>query len=154
VTVTTNRVEEAFREMHPELLRFATVLAGPSAADDVVSLVFVSALGSQHAMVDDFRPYLFRAVLNRVRTEHRGLMRRQRREFEVFRDSATDDQTIIRFEIVEAMKGLTVRQRAVIFSTYWLDLDASTAAALLGVSTRTLERELFKAKSKLEVLLK
>lgn len=51
------------------------------------------------------------------------------------------------------MRRLTTRQRAVVYFTYWHELQCSEVAALMGMSPRTVQRELMTARRHLEVLL-
>ena len=138
-----------------ELVRFATVLVGPAAAEDVVADAVSRAFASPAwAAVTQPRPYLFRAVLNQARQVARADRRRLRRElFAAPHDEVDGAAPLVRLEVLDAMRRLSVRQRAVLFLTYWEDLEASAAAAALGVSTRTVERELTTARRLLEVLL-
>ena len=48
---------------------------------------------------------------------------------------------------------ISERQRAVIHLTYWEDLTTGDIASLLGLSVRTIERELTLARRRLEALL-
>jgi len=52
-----------------------------------------------------------------------------------------------------ALKRLSVRQRAVIHLTYWADLSPRQVAETLDTSLRTVERELTKARTRLEEIL-
>jgi RNA polymerase sigma factor (sigma-70 family) len=56
-------------------------------------------------------------------------------------------------EITNAIRQLELRERAVIYLTYWADLSPSTIATTLAVSQRTVERALRDARRKLEELL-
>ncbi len=56
-------------------------------------------------------------------------------------------------DVIAALLRLSVRQRAVVFLTYWADLPPTDIAALLDSSLRTVERELSAAKGRLEELL-
>ena len=56
-------------------------------------------------------------------------------------------------DVVRAIARLRLRQRAVVFLTYWSDLEPAVVAEMLGVSQRTVERELTSARRRLEVLL-
>jgi RNA polymerase sigma factor (sigma-70 family) len=68
-------------------------------------------------------------------------------------DSVVVDGQQVRVEVLEALRRLGVRQRAVIFFTYWHDLESTEVARLLGISSRTVQRELTAARRHLEVLL-
>jgi RNA polymerase sigma factor (sigma-70 family) len=52
-----------------------------------------------------------------------------------------------------ALRKISERQRAVIHLSYWEDLTTSDIASLLGLSVRTIERELTLARRRLEALL-
>jgi RNA polymerase sigma factor (sigma-70 family) len=56
--------------------------------------------------------------------------------------------------LVDALRRLSVRQRAVVYLTYWIGLDASDIARGLDISVRTVQRELSAARRRLEVLLR
>lgn len=56
--------------------------------------------------------------------------------------------------MLAAIRRLTVRQRAVVFLTYWQELSAVDIAAGLDLSLRTVERELTAARRHLEELLR
>ena len=51
------------------------------------------------------------------------------------------------------MGSLSARQRAVLFCLYWLDLDVTTTADRLGLSTRTVQREAHTARNLMKALL-
>ena len=57
-------------------------------------------------------------------------------------------------DVLDALRRLSVRQRAVIYLTYWLGMRADEVARTLDVSLRTVERELTSARGRLEVLLR
>ena len=144
------RVYEKYAD---ELVRFATVLVGPNGAEDLVAETMLRVLTSPSwPSVVDHRPYLFRSVLHRARSDHRSTQRRHNREA---RSGA--DQTVahehVRAEVIVAMRRLTVRQRAVVYFVYWEDVPVEEIASALAVSRRTVQRELATAQRRLEVLL-
>src|SRR5215210_5691077 len=72
---------EVYARHASELVRFATVLAGPSGADDLVASAVLKAFTNPGwAGVQNRRAYLYRAVLNEARQEGRANVRRLRRE--------------------------------------------------------------------------
>ena len=145
---------EIYEKHADELIRFATVLVGPSGAEDVLASAMERVLGTvDWSTVNARRAYLFRAALNEARSQHRSTQRRLRREA---RTVPIDRETspIVRPEVLDAMRRLTVRQRAVVYFTYWLDLDIANVARALQISPRTAERELAAARRHLEVLLR
>lgn len=140
-----------------DLLQFASAVAGPSAADDIVAAVVTRVLVES----DDWRAirnlggYLMRSVMNEAIDRQRSGNRRRRRERRdsiPVRAASYDDD--VRTEVLDAVGKLTPRQRGVVYLTYWLDRSASEAADELDVSVRTVERELTHARRELEVLLR
>jgi RNA polymerase sigma factor (sigma-70 family) len=148
--VISNSDDEVYRKYADELIGFATFLVGPSEAPDVMSEAVVKVLTSRGWIgVTNQRAYLFRAVLNEARMAHRG--QRRRRGYEQ-RGAARDEvhePTAPRPEVVAAIRRLSPRQRAVIFLTYWDDLDPRGAAALLGISEGAVRRHLARARKAL-----
>ncbi|MGH9225085.1 MAG: RNA polymerase sigma factor [Acidimicrobiales bacterium] len=147
---------EIYAKHADELVRFATVLVGPAAAEDVVAEAVIRAFASPAwVSVAQPRAYLFRATLNQARQVGRADRRPVRRElFTAGSVAGAVDGPGVRIEVLDAMRRLTVRQRAVVFLTYWDDLEAEDVAAALGISTRTVQRELTVARRRLEALLR
>jgi len=146
---------EAYDKYADELVRFATSLVGPFDADDVTASALVRVLQrSAWRDVADLRPYLFRAVINEARGRRRSADRRMRRETDAARAVGEPTSAFVRVEVLDAIRRLTVQQRAVVFMTYWLYHSAAEVAQTLHVSVRTVERELTRARRALEVLLR
>jgi len=144
---------EIYEKHAAELVRFATSITGPSAAADVVADAVVRAMTSPTWRgVVNHRAYLYRAVLNEARMHHRSAMARRARELRA-PVSAGDDEPVLRPEVAEALATLDERQRAVVFLTYWEDLDAGRVARFLDISIRTVRRDLATAKGRLRGLL-
>ena len=148
---------ETYRRYAAELVRFAAVLVGPSSAEDVFSTAVLRAFTApQWPEVDGRRAYLYRTVFNEAWRLRRATQRRLNREV---RSATADphrhsrDGCGLDADIVDAIRQLDVRERAVIYFTYWVDLAPSTIAATLEVSQRTVERALSDARRKLEDLL-
>ncbi len=106
--------------------------------------------------IADLRAYLYRAVLNEARSQHRSTQRRLRREIRFASVDATEagPSTSVRVEVLEALRRLTIRQRAVVYLTYWCDLYVEEVADELQISLRTVARDLSLARKHLEVLLR
>ena len=147
-------VEDAYRKWADDLVRYATVLAGPSDAADVVGDAFASVLarGEQWwSMVREPRAYLFRAVLNTARMRVRSSSRRARRESLV--GGHETGESHIDPAVTRAVAALSVQQRAVIYLTYWEDLRPSDIATMLRVSEGSVRRQLARARSSLRTVL-
>jgi DNA-directed RNA polymerase specialized sigma24 family protein len=73
--------EQTYRELAPELIRFATALVGQSDAADVMASAFAKALaGRSWPTVLNRRAYLYRAVHNEARSHAKRAGRRRERE--------------------------------------------------------------------------
>lgn len=146
---------ELYEKHGDELIRFATALVGPTDADDVLAEVVLRAFASPAwPTVTERRAYLYRAVLNRAREQRRSDWRRQLRELRAADDGVVAGISPDRADVMAALGRLTSRQRAVVFLTYWQDLEAAEVAALLDLSPRTVQRQLAGARRRLEVLLR
>lgn len=143
-----------YAEHAAELVRYATVLAGPSGADDLVADACVKAFASTAwDTVDNPRAYLYRAVLNQARQAARSGARRLARER---RAAVTDhvDPPSPSADVFTALRGLTERQRAIVFFTYWQDRSTAEIADDLGLDQRTVQRELLAARTRLAEVLR
>jgi RNA polymerase sigma factor (sigma-70 family) len=151
LSVGTERDADAdvYARHAPELVRFATVLAGPSGADDLVASAVLKAFTNPGwSGVQNQRAYLYRAVLNEARQEGRAAVRRRRRE-QLAAGPERSDSASVRPEVLAAMRRLDPRQRAIVFFTYWHDRTPNEIADDLGVTVRTVQRELASARQQL-----
>jgi RNA polymerase sigma factor (sigma-70 family) len=145
--------DEVYARHSEELVRFATVLIGPTAADDLVADVVVKVFAAPAwPQVSHQRAYLFRAVLNEARQRERSAARRRRRE-RLAASSERVDAPTVRPEVIAAMRGLQPRQRAIVYFVYWEDRDVADIADHLDVSVRTVQRELVAAREHLRETL-
>jgi RNA polymerase sigma factor (sigma-70 family) len=145
--------EELYRKHSDALIRFATGLVGPHDAPDVVSAAVLSCLtSSTWSDVVDKRPYLFRSVYNEAAMLRRSSLRRSSRERRAAQPELTDIYEI-RPEVLEAVRRLSVLQRAVIVLTYWEDLDPAAIAKLLQISHGSVKRHLARGRSRLKEVL-
>ena len=98
---------EVYEKHAEELTRFATALVGPSDAPDIVSTAVVNALSSSSwPTVENRRAYLYRCVLNAVRSGHRSTVRRERREVRVVERGVLEPPEL-RPEVLEAVRSLS-----------------------------------------------
>ena len=143
--------EAVFRTYADRLLAFATGLVGPHDAADVVSNALLRALWSPSwADVRNPRAYLYQCVLNEARRHHRDDMRRRAKELKAARrDDVVSLLPEVRPEVLEAVGKLSLRQRAVIFLTYWNGLTPQSVAEHLGISEGSVRRHLARARARL-----
>ena len=152
-------LEDAYSRYADELVRYATVLVSRSAAADVVADTFADLL--RHADgawsgARDVRGFLFGAVANRARMHHRQTNRRRQRERQLVVAQRPDPNGVMvesRDEVLEALEGLSVQQRAVTYLTYWHDWSVSQVAEALGVGEGTVRRQLARARARLRGVL-
>ena len=113
----------------------------------------VNALGaSSWPTVSNHRAYLYRAVLNQARTEHRDRQRRWAKELHAA-TTDRDEMPEYRPEVLAAVRKLSLRQRATTVLTYWEDLAPDEIADRLGISEGAVRRHLARARSKLRGML-
>ena len=149
----TKRDEEIYAKYADDLVRFAMGLVGRDDAADVVSAAVLRAMnGTAWSEVRNPRAYLYRAVLNQARNEHRDRQRRWDKALRTARTGGTEPPEY-RPEVLEAVKRLSVRQRAVIVLTYWDDLAPVDIAARLDISEGSVRRHLARARAKLKGML-
>ena len=143
---------DVYEAIAPGLMRFATALAGPSDAADVVSAVVVRVLGKRAlSSLEKPEAYLMQAVMNEVRQLHRGRSRQRRAMVRVGPGpSARDTAEIVRTDLTDAVMALPPQQRAAAYLVYWCDYTAAEAAELMGWNDGTVRRYLHIVRSKLE----
>lgn len=148
----------AYLKYGDELVRFASAIGGMAACEDIVATVMARVLidGDQWRTITNLRGFLVRSVINETRSRYRKEQRRFKRELRHITEARADQESpsYVRVEVLEAVSHLSVRQRAVVYLTYWLDLPTGEIAKELDVSVRTVERDLTNARRALEVLLK
>ena len=139
-----------YEDLKDDLVRYATALVGPDVAADVVSTVVLRVI-SRRPLTDlkEPRPYLFRGVLN----ESRSVASRQHRESAASPREAVYDEPNERPEIIEAVLGLPVRQRAATYLVYWAGYTTAQTADLRGVGEGTVKRYLVLARTSLKGVL-
>jgi RNA polymerase sigma factor (sigma-70 family) len=144
---------EIYEKHADELVRFATFLVRPSDGPDLVSSAVLRVLSSHSATpIRNWRAYLYRAVLNEARMRDRRYSRQQR--CAAFRlPTATSEAPEIESEVLEAVARLSPRQRAVVFLTYWDDLDPAAVASTLGLGEGSVRRHLARARARLRKML-
>jgi RNA polymerase sigma-70 factor, ECF subfamily len=143
---------ELYRRHAPELVRFAVILVGDE-AEDVVASAFARCMSADGwSGVENRRAYLFRAVTNEARTFQRSAARRRVREQRVAMDGVLE-VGVPRPEVWAAVESLSIRQRAVVYLTYWHDMSDVMVAEHLGIGPGSVRRHLARARDKLRKVL-
>jgi len=144
---------ETYRLHAHDLTRFATVLVGATDAQDVVANAFVRCLSSSGwRNVRNRRAYLYTAVANEAKNLKRSAARRRAREEAIPIDPPVDSPSP-RPDVVAAINGLSVRQRAVVYLAYWEDMTDHQIADNLGIGAGSVRRHLARARSRLREVL-
>lgn len=148
--------EVIYRKHAGDLRRLAGMLVGEANGDDVFTDAMLNATRSARwATLDDDgkRRYLHRTVVNQAHQWTRSRSRRERREdFVALRNEGTE-AAWPDLDVWNAVATLGTRARAVIFLTYWEDLDGETVARELGISERSVRRDLARARRELRGLI-
>jgi RNA polymerase sigma-70 factor (ECF subfamily) len=152
-TTATSSADELWRSHADELLRFATVLVGPTDAHDIVEAFLKSTDSMDATGVTNQRAYLFRAVVNHAHDLRRARERRWARDLAAIGPTSTAaPDTFI--DVRRAVAGLSVQQRAVVYFAYWEDLPERSIADLLQVAPGTVRRHLVRARFNLRKALR
>ncbi len=140
--------EAIYRENKTDLIRYATVLVGPSDAEDVVSKVITRIYKSQRTLSDlrEPRPYLMKAVF------HEAMDRKKAKRTLPLIDQAVEAKTS-RPEVLEAVLELPVQQRSAIYLSYWCGMTSEEAGTLMGCRPATVRRYVHLATKKLTGVL-
>lgn len=145
--------ERLYRDLAPQLIRFATALVGRADAADVMANAFAKALSSRSwPTVANHRAYLYRSVHNEARSHIKRNARRAEREQ---RTAPAERWELVGLDpdVRAAVLRLSMRQRAVIVLTYWVDLDPATTAEMLGIAEGSVRRHLARARANLREVL-
>jgi RNA polymerase sigma factor (sigma-70 family) len=155
------RIERRFADVAEEFVddvhRYLVMLTGqPSVAEDLTSETFEKALRSWRRFDPrrgSERAWLFGIARRRALDHFRTEARRRRREAAFAREvPATAEPTLGCFspELDAALRSLTAAEREVVALRVVLDLDADTAARLLGIGRSACSMRLARALQKLE----
>lgn len=151
-------LEGAYAAWAPDLVRHASVLVAPSLAADVVADTFAHLLatdGKGWANARNPRAYLFGAVANTARMQHRSDSRRTRRDqrhLVLAGDSgAASDEPAD--DLAEVLDQLSPSQREIVSLTYWEDMAPADVAAVLEVSEGTVRKQLARARARMRKAL-
>jgi RNA polymerase sigma factor (sigma-70 family) len=141
--------EALYRKHADSLIRLASSMVGRSDAEDVLSEAVLRVMNSRNwANVENKKAYLYRSVANEAQRFVRSRSRRQQRQFRFVTQGNTEPEEIPT-ESFDLLSSLTARQRAVVYLTYWEDLDGAACGRSLGISEGAVRRHLHRAKAKI-----
>jgi len=151
----------AIQSYYPKIVNYIYFLTGDRLlAEDIAQETFAKGFLKFHQLkdLDKFFPWLLSIAINIIRTQ----MERNRRSI----PAADAELYISRFAVDEspaellerqetatlvkkAIRKLSEQQQQVIIMRYYLDMKEKDIAYALGVSTGTVKKQLFRARSKL-----
>jgi len=149
-------LQEAYEKWAGDLVGVATAMVGPDRAADVVADAFASLLRRPAGWVEarDPRAFLYRAVVNTARMEHRSTARRRTREHAALRlTPAAPDSPLADPDIARVVATLTPQQRAIVHLVYWEDRSLPATAAALGISVGSVKQQLDRARNRLRKVI-
>ncbi len=148
-------VEQLFRKNADSLHRLARLLVGPADAEDVLAEAMLKLIASVDLNgVDAPDGYLYRMVVNEAKMFNRSRSRSRRRDNRSYKLKDAEIGPEARPDVVDAVASLSLNQRAVVFCTYWEDMDRAATAERLGIAPGTVASHLFRAKRTLARRLK
>lgn len=138
-------LEELVSTRYRALVGFATLLGGPSDAEDLVqdALAHVFSRRVSFPTIGHAEAYVRRAIATRFLDGRRSALRRFRRERAVARpESVRGDEAMVadRIDIAEALAALPPRVRACVVLRYLSDLSTAETAASLRLSEGAVKR--------------
>lgn len=144
---------EVYCKHAEELVRLATVLVGPSEAEDLVANAVLRALQSRAwSGARNPRAYLVRALVNEASSGHRSRSRRQARESRAA-SAELGVEPVSDPDVLAAVARLSPRQRAVVYLAYWEDYSVASISTTLGISEGSVRRHLGRARDRLRKVL-
>ncbi len=156
---------ELVRRHAPMAHRTAVLFGAGDDADDVVQESFVKAFRALPRFRADgsFRPWLLSIVVNETRNLHRSARRRALLSLRVARQpigaAEPTDPAAVAVDrersavLLDAVRSLSERERAVVSCRYLLELTEAETAAILGLPVGTVKSRLSRSLRRLEAEL-
>jgi RNA polymerase sigma-70 factor (sigma-E family) len=134
-------LERLIAERGNALLATAVLLAGSrAAAEDLLQSALERTMRAWSRIDGDLEGYLRRAMYHLAVDQWRA--RRRRPETRLIEPPTTPDivdYVHLRYALIDALRQLPARQRAVLVLRYWEQLSETEAAAALGCSVGTVK---------------
>lgn len=138
---------EIYTDEHDRLVRLAALLLGSTAvAEDVVQDAFAKLHG-RIGRVDTPAAWLRTVVVNACRNERRRWVVARRHAPLLAVDAVQPDTPV--HELIDSLRLLSTRQRAVVVLRFYEDLPEADIAALLGIRIGTVKSSLHRALARL-----
>jgi len=154
VSLMRSDLSRFYEECAGDMIRLCAALVGPHLAEDIFAEAMLRVLQNTKWLAlpdDDRRAYLYRTMVNEA---HRYTARRSKGEvlesiLSARRPVHGEDEYVE--DLLPQLATLSVRQRAVVYLTYWEDLSAREVANRLGISEGSVYQHVARARSRLRV---
>lgn len=143
--------DELYRRTFASMVRLAYVLVDTDEqAEEVVQDAFAALYVRWHKVADP-EAYLRTSVLNGARAvlRRRRVLRRRAHELHVVDDSLGDTDSVQSDQVVDIVRRLPARQRAVVVLRYEMQLSEAEIAHTLGIPVGTVKSTLHRALARL-----
>ncbi|HZC70955.1 MAG TPA: sigma-70 family RNA polymerase sigma factor [Jatrophihabitans sp.] len=154
------RLRNLFEDTSVRVFAYACRHVGPSAAQDVVSDVFLVAWRRIDEMPEDALPWLLVVARNTIGNRRRGIARQHRLTDELANlersstaSAGADEVAIGRREMLAALAGLSLAEREAVLLTGWDGLSVTQAAEVAGCTYRAFQLRLNRARRRLRRVL-
>jgi RNA polymerase sigma factor (sigma-70 family) len=154
------RLRTLFEQTSARVLAYASRHVGASAAQDVVSEVFLVAWRRIDEVPDDALPWLLVVARNTIGNRRRGIARQHRLADQLANlersSTATrgaDEVALERRAMFAALADLSPAEREAVLLTGWDGLSVVQAAEVAGCSRRAFELRLHRARNRLRRVL-
>jgi RNA polymerase sigma factor (sigma-70 family) len=154
------RLRHLFEQNSMRVLAYSHRHVGPTAAQDVVSEVFLVAWRRIDEVPSDALPWLLVVARNPIGNRRRGFARQQRLTDELTSlersstaSSGADEIALERRAMLAALAELSAVEREAVLLTAWDGLSVDQAAAVAGCSRRAFELRLHRARNRLRRVL-
>jgi len=150
--------EDLFQAHKGYAYRLALLLSGgeTATAEDAVSEAFAQVFPRwQEGAIDDFGPYLRRAVVNQLNRTflRRGFQRRSEALIDLQPSYGPEDQVVDRHVLWGALRSLGPKQRTAVVLHYYEALPVDEVAHVMGTSVGTAKSHLSRGRERLRELL-
>ncbi|MDT4913331.1 MAG: hypothetical protein QOC66_2459 [Pseudonocardiales bacterium] len=154
------KLRALFEENSMRVLAYAYRHIGPSAAQDVVSEVFLVAWRRIDEVPADALPWLLVVARNTIGNRRRGIARQQRLTDELASlersstaSSGAEEIALERRAMLGALADLSSLEREALLLTGWDGLSVVQACEVAGCSRRAFELRLHRARNRLRRVL-
>lgn len=154
------KLRELFEQNSMRVLAYSYRHVGASAAQDVVSDVFLVAWRRIDEVPADALPWLLVVARNTIGNRRRGIVRQQRLSDQLANlersstvSSGADEIALERRAMLAALADLSPAEREALLLTGWDGLSVVQAAEVVGCSRRAFELRLHRARNRLRRVL-